>query len=169
MLNISSEYENYLRNSQLKKIVIIGCLLVVSKSLMATSLINDMQACQALIEFVDNKLNAAPLVYDKEEVENVRKGLKSYNQFIQREIVSPGLLKFNGGDKEKAHQMQKQIDIYKNSLIKQLEMRYPQKRLLMDQVIAMNNCTKKSVPSNKALETLKESLNTMLKLAKMNK
>lgn len=131
----------------MKKILIIGLLLVVSKSPLAAGLINEMQYCQALIDFVDNKLDLAPSNYAQEDVEKIRKGLGTYNQYIQRQIVSPGLLEFNGGDKGKANQMQKQVDAYKQSLVKKLEARYPKNRLFTDHAIAVNNCAKKAVPS----------------------
>lgn len=148
--------------------MIVGLLLIFSKSPMAAGLINDMQSCQALIDFVDNKLDSGPSNYDKGDVKKVRTGLESYNQYIQREIVSPGLLQFNNGDKAKANQMQKQIDTYKKTLVKQFEARYPQNRLFTDQAIAVNNCAKKAVPSGQELEELKEALNLMVKLAKIS-
>jgi hypothetical protein len=152
----------------LKKILIIGLLLIVSKSPLAAGLINEMQYCQALINFVDNKLDLAPSNYDQEDVKKIRKGLGTYNQYIQRQIVSPGLLQFNGGDKDKANQMQKQVDTYKQTLAKQLEARYPKNRLFMDHAIAVNNCAKKTVPSGGELAQLKEALNLMVKLAKIS-
>ncbi|GLS90188.1 hypothetical protein GCM10007916_12550 [Psychromonas marina] len=152
----------------MKKILIIGLLLVVSKSSLAAGLINEMQSCQALIEFIDNKLAVAPSNYDQEDVQKVRKGLGTYDQYIQRQIVSPGLLEFNGGDKDKANQMQTQVDTYKNTLVKQLETRYPQNRLFMDHAIAVNNCAKQAVPSGGELDELKEALNLMVKLAKIS-
>jgi hypothetical protein len=148
--------------------MIVGLLLIFSKSPMAAGLINDMQSCQALIDFVDNKLDSGPSNYNKGDVKKVRTGLESYNQYIQREIVSPGLLQFNNGDTTKANQMQKQIDTYKKTLVKQLEARYPQNRLFTDQAIAVNNCAKKAVPSGQELEELKEALNLMVKLAKIS-
>ena len=66
-----------------------------------------MQSCQGLIDFLDNKLASAPEKYAKSDVDNVRKGLEGYNQYIQSDIVTPGLLKFNGGDATKADAMQK--------------------------------------------------------------
>ena len=85
--------------------MIIGLLLIVSKSPMAAGLTNDVQSCQALIEFIDNKLDSAPSNYPEGDVKKVREGLNTYNQYIQREIVSPGLLQFNGGYKAKANQI----------------------------------------------------------------
>ena len=152
----------------MKKILIIGLLLIFSKSSMAAGLINEMQSCQALIEFIDNKLDLAPSTYEQDDVNKVRKGLGTYNQYIQRQIVSPGLLEFNGGDKDKANQMQKQVDTYKKTLVKQLEARYPKNRLFTDHAIAVNNCAKKAVPSGGKLNELKEALNLMVKLAKIS-
>ena len=152
----------------MKKILIIGLLLIVSKSTLAAGLINEMQSCQAFIDFIDNKLNSAPSTYDPEDVKKVREGLGTYNQYIQRQIVSPGLLEFNGGDKDKANQMQKQVDTYKQTLVKQLEARYPQNRLFTDHAIQVNNCAKKAVPSGGELDELKEALNLMVKLANIS-
>lgn len=143
-------------------------LLMVSKSSLAAGLINEMQSCQALIAFVDNKLDLAPSNYNQEDVKKIRKGLGTYNQYIQRQIVSPGLLEFNGGDKDKANQMQKQVDAYKQTLVEQLETRYPKNRLFMDHAIAVNNCAKKAVPSDGELDELKDALNLMVKLAKIS-
>lgn len=136
-------------------------------SLAAPSL-NDMQSCQGVLQFVDTKLAEAPAKYPAEDVQKVRKGLKGYDQYIQREIIDPGLLAFNGGDKAKSDDMQKQIDAYKASIVKGLSARHPQKRLFMDQAVAVNNCAQKAVPSGQALEDLKVAVNLMVELAKMN-
>ena len=152
----------------MKKILIVGLLLAWSQSILAASLINEMQSCQALIDFVDNKLDSAPSNYVKADVQKVRKGLRAYHQYIQNQIVSPGLLEFNGGDKDKANQMQTQVDAYKETLVKQLNVRYPETRLFTDHAVALNNCAKKSVPSGKDLDDLKEALNVMVKLAQIS-
>lgn len=152
---------------ELKKFMMMALLFIVPQLSMAAGLINDMQSCQGLIDFVDNKLDSAPAKYAKEDVKKVRRGLKGYNQYIQREIVSPGLLQFNGGDQAKATGMQKQVDAYKQTLVKQFKVRYPQNRLFTDQAIAINNCAKKAVPTGQELEGLKEALNIMIELAKM--
>lgn len=153
----------------MKKLILISLLVITSHSSVAAGLINDMQSCQALINFIDTKLDVAPSSYDVSDVKKIKKGLKAYDQYIQREIVSPGLLQFNSGDKTKADQMQKQVNTYKDKLIKQLETRYPANRLFTDQAIAVNNCAKKSVPTGQELEHLKEALNMMIKLAKISK
>jgi hypothetical protein len=134
----------------------------------AARLVNDMQSCQAWIDFINNKLESAPSKYDDDDIIIVREGLDGYNQYIQHEIVSPGLLQFTGGDKSKADDYQNQVDTYKESLVVQLDTRYPQNRLFSDYAIAINNCAKKSVPSGQELEDLKAALNTMLKLAELN-
>ncbi len=146
----------------------VGLLVTVSQSSMAVGLVNDMQLCQGVIEFVDNKLKKAPRYYDKADVKTVRQGLEAYNQYIQREIVAPRLLKFNGGDAEKTKQMQKQVDAYKSTVVNQLQSRYPQENLLTDHAISVNDCAKKAVPSGEDLDRLKDAVNTMVKLAQMN-
>jgi len=139
-----------------------------SQTSIAAPSINDMQTCQGLLDFIDTKLNSAPAKYPAADVAKVKKGLKGYNQYIQAKIVTPGLLKFNGGDRTKANAMQKQVDAYKLSLVKGYQQRYPQNRLFTDHAIGVNNCAKKAVPAGQALTDLKIALNTMVNLAKMN-
>ncbi len=64
--------------------------------------------------------------------------------------------------------MQKQVDMYKLSLVNAYEKKYPANRLYTDYAVAVNNCAKKAVPKGVSLEKLKTSLNTIIKLAKMN-
>ena len=141
---------------------------VFSMPMFAAPSINDMQGCQGLLDFVDGKLSNAPAKYHTSDVKTVRVGLKQYNDYIQNEIVTPGLVKFNKGNISKANAMQKQVDAYKLTLVKGLKTRYPQNRLFMDHAVAVNNCAKKAVPSGQALENLKAALNTMVKLSKLN-
>lgn len=148
---------------------IAGALLILTPLLSkAAPSINDMQSCQALLDFIDDRLESPPNNYPIKEVEKVREGLEGYDQYIQNEIVSPGLLAFNGGDAGKTKEMQKQVDAYKKALVKSFQTRYTGNRIFMDQVIAVNNCTKKAVPSGQALEKLKEALSIMMELAKIN-
>ena len=134
---------------------------------MAAPSINDMQGCQGVLDFVDKKLNPAPSKYPPSDVQNIRKGLKAYNQYIQKDIVSPGLLSFTKGDKAKAAALQKQVDDYKKTVVANLMKRYPQQRLFSDHAISINDCAKQAVPSGQALEDLKVALHTIIKLAKM--
>jgi hypothetical protein len=128
--------------------------------------INDMQGCQAVIDFMDAKLADAPAKYDASNVKTARKGLKIYNSYIQNDIVSPGLLEFNGGDVAKAKAMQDQVDTYKASLTAALNSKFPQQRIFMDHVVTLNNCAKKAVPSGADLDALKASMNAMVIMAK---
>lgn len=150
----------------MKKLFLITVLMMFAKSTMAAGLINDMQSCQGLIDFVNTKLDAAPASYDDADIKTVRSGLNAYNAYIQQEIVSPGLLKFNGGNQAKAEQMQKQVDTYKQSLVTQYQKRYPQNRLFTDFAMGLNNCAKKAVPAGGDLEKLKQALHTIIKLSK---
>lgn len=152
---------------KLKSIFALGLVCMPLNAINAGSLINEMQGCQGLLQFVDSKLKAAPAKYSAKDVASVRKGLQQYNAFIQKEVVTPSLLQYNGGDKAKADLMQKQVNAYKDTVIKSYQSRYPQPRLFTDQAMAINNCTKKIVPKGQALEDLKVALQTMVKLAQM--
>lgn len=145
----------------LKKIKVAAFLLAISPLSIAAPSINDMQACQGLIDFIGSKLESASSKYESEDIQTIRKGLDGYNQYIQRDIVSPGLLKFNRGDAEKASLMQKQVDDYKKTVVNGLHARYPQDGLFTDQVLALNNCAKKAVPAGQELNDLKEAFTVM--------
>lgn len=148
------------------KQVALSVTLICSLSLPASAgrLINDMQGCQGLLDFLDTKLTSSAPHYKSSDLQTIRIGLKQYNEYIQKEIVTPGLLQFSKGDKTKAKAMQKQVDTYKLGLVEGLNARYPQNRLFTDYAIQVNNCAKKAVPSGEELENLKASLNTLLKL-----
>lgn len=150
----------------MKKITLVALLCASSQLSLAAPSINDMQSCQGLLDFIDQKLNTTAQ-YPASDISNVRKGLKSYNQYIQSTIVSPGLLQYSGGDSAKADALQQQVNAYKQTLVDGFNARYPQQRLFTDQAVAVSNCAKKAVPSGQALEDLKLALNTMVTLAKM--
>ncbi|WP_299197516.1 hypothetical protein [uncultured Amphritea sp.] len=153
---------------RLNKVMVMALLIVTSPLTLAAGLINDMQSCQGLIEFIDKKLDSAPANYGKSEINNVRKGLDGYNDYIQSEIVEPGLLQYSNGDNAKADAMQKQVDAYKQTVVKQLNARYPDNRLFTDHAVAINNCAKQAVPAGQPLEDLKGAVNAMIKLAQTN-
>lgn len=144
-------------------------LLVVaglSFNTLSANLINDMQGCQALIQHIDNILDAAPESYPNSDVKMIRKGLRGYDKYIQDEIVTPGLLKFNAGDKDKAKAMQVQVNAYKESVTKAYDSKFKGK-LFSDHAISVNECAKKAVPTGEDLESLKLALTTILKLAQL--
>lgn len=143
----------------------LAFIAAISPSAHAKPSINDMQGCQAVIDFMDAKLASAPAKYDMADVKTARNGLKAYNDFIQNGIVSPGLLEFNGGDASKAKAMQAQVDTYKASLTAALNTKFPQQRLFMDHIVALNNCAKQAVPSGADLEALKAGMNAMVSMA----
>lgn len=152
----------------MKKIMILVLFSMTSSLSIAAGLINEMQSCQGLIAFIDGKLNSAPSKYSEADVVKVRTGLQAYSQYIQREIVTPGLLQAAGGDQIRANEFQKNVDTYKSTIVKKFETQYPQNRLFNDQAIGINNCAKKAVPSGQELEALKLALNIMVELAKLN-
>ena len=129
------------------------------------NLINDMQGCQAINQFVIDKFERGDFPNSDGKADTVVNGLKMYNQYIQQEIITPGLLKFNGGDTAKADAMQKQVDQYKARLALSHEKTYPTNIVVQGIVYAINDCTKKAVPGEKGLKALKSSLSILIGLA----
>jgi hypothetical protein len=153
---------------KLKALTFALALSITPQLSTAAPSINEMQGCQGVLDFIDTKLSAAPAKYAAADVQNIRKGLKAYNQYIQKSIVSPGLLSYTGNDKAKADALQVQVDAYKKTIVDSLNKRYPQNRLFTDHAVSINNCAKQAVPTGQALEDLKVALHTIVKLAKMN-
>ena len=152
----------------INKLCIAGFASALSVSAFSAPSINDMQSCQALLDFVDVKLKDSSASYPTADIKAIRNGLEQYNAFIQDTIITPGLLQYNAGDATKANDMQKQVDAYKLTLVNALNARYPDKRVYTDHAVAINNCAMKAVPSGEALEDLKVALTTLLKLAQSN-
>lgn len=146
----------------------LSASLLFPTTLLAAPSINEMQGCQAVLDFVSSKLDSAPANYAKADIEVIRKGLAGYNLYIQDEIITPGLLSYNKGDSAKAGLMQQQVNAYKQSLVVGLNSRYQNNRLYTDHAVAINECAKKAVPSGQALQNLKSALNTIVELAKLN-
>lgn len=140
--------------------IFLSVLLIctASSNLIAQPSINKMQECQAFLNFMDKKISHSSI----ENNDKVRQGLKTYNNYIQKEIITPLLKRFNAGNLEKSVAMQTQINAFKSSLVESYQKRYPQKRLLTDYAVMLNNCTKLAVPSGNELEQLKYSLNAIV-------
>jgi len=144
--------------------IALGSFIALSQPAMAEPSINNMQGCQALIDFIDAKLDQTS--YDSSDVTKVQDGLNAYNSYIQNEIVTPGLLKFSNGDQGKAAKLQEQVDAYKSQVVAGYNKRYPQNRIFMDHVVALNNCTQQAVPQGTDLQALKTSMETMIAILK---
>lgn len=140
---------------------------ILISSLYAKPSINDMQSCQGVIDFINQKIDFASSKYSKKDVEIVHKGLNQYSDYLQSEVVTPGLLKHNGGDIKKSNDMQKEINKYRGLIVKELNGKYPTKRLYMDHIVMVNNCVKMVAPAGTTLNNLKTAFNTMIQLSKI--
>jgi len=148
-----------------KQTFILGTLMLLAIApAIAKPSLNEMQTCQGLLEFITQMLTPTPAHYTPADIETVRQGLMAYNDYIQTEIITPGLLHYSEGDVDKANALQPQIDVFKESVIVALKNRYPGSHLVTDQVVAVNNCTKMAVPAGDKLAQLKDALTTMLAL-----
>lgn len=80
-------------------LVTLACTL--SFQIAAKPSVNDMQQCQALIDFIEQKLSNPPAKYKSDLVDTAKLGLGKYDDYIQSDIVTPGLIEFNGVTKQK--------------------------------------------------------------------
>lgn len=138
------------------KLITVLFLVTLSQLSNADRMLNDMQSCQALLQYIEQEVERSD-DYSGAKQEGVIKGLKGYNQFLQNEVITPGLIKFYQGDKSKAAETQLQVNDYKNNLVAQLQKRFKSQGIVMDNLVELNNCTKKIVPKGQALNDLKKS------------
>ena len=153
-------------NYKLPILILASIILLYSQISHARPSINDMQTCQGLIDFITLKLENLPSKYDKDDVEIAQKGLSTYNKYIQNTFVTPGLLKFSNGNQKKADTLQKQVDVYKESVVKSYQNQYPYNKISRGFVESLNQCTQKAVPAGNDLDTLKASFIKMVELIK---
>ncbi|MGR0279164.1 hypothetical protein ACUM5Y_08940 [Marinomonas dokdonensis] len=150
------------------KYSILACTagLVLSLNVAAAPSLNEMQECQAVLDFVVGKTSDMASVYPEQDLQAVREGLVAYNDFIQQDIMTPGLLAYSNNDAEKAATLQQQIDAYKTSVTAGLSTRYSQQTLITDYAVVINGCAKKALPpSSSDVALLKRSLETIIQLA----
>lgn len=138
----------------------------LSSTMVQAASVQTMQSCQGLIDFLHVKLKASTDRYSSGDIKAVSQGLNVYNTFIQRDVVTPGLLKYSKGDKAQAQSLQDQVDAFRASIVKNYSVRFPENKLYMDFVVALNNCTKDAAPRGDELETLKASMMKMVELIK---
>jgi hypothetical protein len=137
-----------------------------SGAALAAASINDMQGCQAYLDFVDTKLDDLKDAYSANDLSTIRSGLGNYNQHIQRTIITPGLLEFTGNDAQKARETQLQIDAYKTHISESLKQKYQDDKMVVDYAVVLNDCAKKVMPEGKVQQELKTALELIVSLAK---
>jgi hypothetical protein len=137
-----------------------------SGAVLGAASINDMQGCQAYLDFVDTKLDDLNDTYSADVLSTIRSGLGNYNQHIQRTIITPGLLEFTGNDVQKANETQLQIDAYKRHVTESLKHKYQDDKLLSDYAVVLNDCAKKAMPEGKVQQELKTALELIVSLVK---
>lgn len=149
----------------ISKFVGLGLALWVSAGAHAKPSVNDVQQCQAVIDFTIERVSSVKK-YDKVDVDVVVSGLKTYEAFLQSEHVDPGLLVFTNGDKAAAKDFQTQIDTFKGQMVTGLKARHPQAQIFTDQAVAINNCYSAAPMGADKTEMMKTALETIIKLAK---
>lgn len=147
--------------SKYLQIIACSCFLTPTSS---AALINDMQSCQGTLDAISALLDKTQIDYPADDVKVLRKGFDQYNQFIQDEIVTPGLIKLYHGDSSKTEEIQKMIDGYKANMVKAFQKRYHDNRLYMDHAVTINECTKKAIPTGDALQDLIAAYKSLEKL-----
>lgn len=148
----------------MKKLTSIVCLMLLPQLAMADKLIGDMQSCQGLLDFLDTKLASPPAEYDAADVTKVRHGLNSYNAFIQSNVIAPRLAAASNAGSD-AQVLQKQVNAFRQALVEQYQKRYPGQKLVMDHVVAIDNCSKKLMPTGQVLDDMKVSLKQIMQWA----
>ncbi|WP_417527697.1 hypothetical protein [Marinomonas shanghaiensis] len=103
--------------------------------------INELNACQALVEFVDVKLDEFADHYAAQDIALVHKGLSAYRDFLQNDVITPMLLGMYGGNVDQAKLMQNLFDRQKVTFFRHLGERYSERKLFTEYAAAINDCT----------------------------
>jgi hypothetical protein len=86
---------------------------IANQVVMAAPPANEMQICQAVLDFVDDKLRQTSNLYAEADIDKIKKGLSLYNQYIQSEIVDPSVISFSRDDQTQIKNIQQQLCIGK--------------------------------------------------------
>ncbi len=148
----------------LQKSLGIALVLGMTTSAQAKPSVNDIQQCQAVVDFTIERVKSVKK-YSKGDVKAIVNPLKTYETFLQSDHVDPGLLVFTKGDKAAAKDLQTQINTYKGQVVAGLKARHPQERIFTDQAIAINNCYTAAPMGADKTEVMKTALETIIKLA----
>lgn len=140
-------------------LIISICVGALAPFVAAKPSVNDMQMCQASIEFITQKAEA---LSDKSAAKTITTGLSAYDGWIQSEVIDPGLLEYTGGDKAKAKAFQDQIDQFKAKLVGQMGQRYSQPGMITDYAVMIDNCVKKGNPGSTIYDQLKASVDAII-------
>ncbi len=148
-----------------KNLIFIASLMCPLGANAAEPSINEINACLALVDFVDTKLDEFSDQYDVGNMVLIHKGLSAYSEFLQHDIITPKLLSMYGGNADRAKLMQRLFERQRQSFFRHLNERYTQKKLLVDYASAINDCSGKTRLSVEVAETLKAALDNMKTLA----
>ena len=150
----------------IKSVLIAFCLVGASSvSAQAKINVNDAQQCQAVLDFTIERIESVEK-YDKVNVKMVTTALREYENFLQTNHVTPGLVEFTKGDKAAAKDFQTQIDVYKGKVIQGLKVRHPQERIFTDQAVAISNCYTAAPMDAAKLEEMTAAVRMIVTLAK---
>lgn len=145
-----------------RRLLIVALATLAFPALSAPRLLNDMQGCQAGLDFIVSKVDAGPPNTSAADLADIRSALVAYNEAIQQQVITPGLSEFTKGDAVKSAELQAQVDQYKKNLVAAYGKRYPQPDLFADYAIMVNNCTQQWLPKGGDVEPLRKALRLLL-------
>lgn len=146
-----------------KKLVLVMSLMGSSVLLAADTSINRIHSCLALTGFVYTKVSSANETYSTEEIALIRKGLKSYGQYLDRDVIDPKLLKLYGGNASQANLMKKLFSRQQSSFTRHLTERYAESKFRTDYAMAIEECSVKTGSQSDVALALKKAIRVMVK------
>lgn len=150
---------------QFKKMLVLGLFTVGLCSLptfAAARLLNDMQGCQSVLDFVVEKIDAKPPHATAEELAAMKSALVDYRQAIQRQVVEPGLMAAASGDEAQAQEWQEKVDEYLAARVANYHKRFPQPKLFGDFALLINDCAQKWLPKGVDVDPLRNALMSIM-------
>ncbi|WP_101111621.1 hypothetical protein [Vibrio sp. vnigr-6D03] len=140
-------------------------VILTFQSVASAATFKEVHDCQAHLHLlVNDKLKPAPPQYPAGEIESIRQELKKYDDFIEQTIIAPALAEASSGDASKYQEIGEKISKNKVILTTNLKKRFPENRIYMEQVLAIDTCSKAIRLKGDAKKSLDNAVNSMLRL-----
>ncbi|GLQ75934.1 hypothetical protein [Vibrio penaeicida] len=136
----------------------------IFQSVASAATFKEVQDCRAHLHFlVNDRLKSSPPQYPAGEIENIRQELKKYDDFIEQTIITPAIAEASNGDTSKYKEIGEKISKNKAILTTNLKKRFPENRIYIEQVLAIDTCSKAIRLKGEAKKSLDDAVSSMLR------
>ena len=142
-----------------KRIGVGICILFSFNVLAASTSLNEMHSCLALVNFVDSKIATA--AYEENDKSAIKKGLLDYSQYLDKDVINPKLLQMYGGNQAQATLMKRLFVRQQVKFTEYLNDRYAERKLKSDYAVAIRKCSVKTRTEGDVAHSLIQAIDIM--------